>query len=48
MKNIGIYGILGLAVCGLVAPAQAQPTLQVVWEAPATKPLLMPTVSVPR
>ena len=43
MKNIGIYGILGLAVCGLVAPAQAQPTVQVVWEGPATKPLLNST-----
>jgi hypothetical protein len=39
MKNIGICGLLGLAVSGLVVPAQAQPTLQVVWEAPATKPL---------
>jgi hypothetical protein len=39
IKNIGIYGTLGLVVCGVVAPAQAQPTVQVVWEGPATKPL---------
>jgi hypothetical protein len=39
MKHIGIYGLLGLAACGLVAPAQAQPTVQVVWEGPASKPL---------
>jgi hypothetical protein len=39
MKHIGIYGTLGLALCGLVAPAQAQPTVQVVWEGPASKPL---------
>jgi hypothetical protein len=39
MKHIGIYGLLGLAVCCLVAPAWAQPTVQVVWEGPVTKPL---------
>lgn len=39
MKHIGIYGLLGLAVCGLVAPALAQPTVQVVWEGPPSKPL---------
>jgi hypothetical protein len=40
MKHTGIYGMLGLAVCGLVASAHAQPTVQVVWEGPASKPLL--------
>jgi hypothetical protein len=39
MKNLGIYVGVGLSLCGIMAQVQAQPSVQVVWEGPATQPL---------